>query len=63
MINSRALREALINAMVHNDYTSEVPPVVEIYSDRLSITSYGGLMPGLSIEEFLQAVRCRATGN
>ncbi len=53
MINSRALREALINAMVHNDYTSEVPPVVEIYSDRLTITSYGGLMPGLSKEEFL----------
>jgi predicted HTH transcriptional regulator len=52
MINSRALREALINAMVHNDYTKEVTPVVEIYSDRLSITSYGGLVHGLSKEEF-----------
>lgn len=38
--------------MVHNDYTREVPPVVEIYADRLSITSYGGLVPGLSREEF-----------
>ena len=38
--------------MVHNDYTSEVPPVVEIYSDRLTITSYGGLVQGLSVEEF-----------
>ncbi len=52
MINSRALREALINAVVHNDYTREVPPVIEIYSDRLSITSYGGLILGLSKEEF-----------
>ena len=52
MINKTALREALINAMVHNDYTSEVPPVVEIYSDRLTITSYGGLVQGLSVEEF-----------
>ena len=54
MIDKRALREALINAMVHNDYTREVPPVVEIYSDRLSITSYGGLVNGLSRDEFFE---------
>ena len=53
MIDRRALREALINAMVHNDYTQEAPPVVEIYSDRLSITSCGGLVTGLSLDEFL----------
>lgn len=29
MINKTALREALINAMVHNEYTREVPPVFE----------------------------------
>ncbi len=52
MINNRALREALINAIVHNDYSKEVPPLVEIYSDRLTITSYGGLVNGLSLEEF-----------
>ncbi|WGK70385.1 putative DNA binding domain-containing protein [Candidatus Haliotispira prima] len=52
MIDRRALREALINAMVHNDYTCEVTPVVEIYADRLTITSYGGLISGLSKEEF-----------
>ncbi|MCF8297003.1 MAG: winged helix-turn-helix transcriptional regulator [Saprospiraceae bacterium] len=28
------------------------PPVIEIYSDRLTITSYGGLVQGLSKEEF-----------
>lgn len=53
LVNERALREALVNAIVHNDYTSEVPPVVEIYADRISITSYGGLVSGLSREEFL----------
>ena len=46
------LREAFINAFVHNDYTTEQAPLVEIYSDRLSITSYGGLLPELSEEEF-----------
>ena len=39
--------------MVHNDYSAEVPPVVEIFADRISITSYGGLVSGLSRDEFL----------
>ncbi|MBN2681924.1 MAG: putative DNA binding domain-containing protein [Bacteroidales bacterium] len=52
LINKTALREAFINAIVHNDYSREVPPVVEIYSDRLTITSYGGLIEGLSEEDF-----------
>jgi len=56
MINKRALREAFINAIVHNDYTREVAPVVEIYSDRLTITSYGGLVDGLSIDEFFKGL-------
>lgn len=54
MIDRTALREALINAVVHNDYSREVTPVVEIYSDRLTITSYGGLVEGLSKEEFFK---------
>ena len=53
LFNARALREALINAIIHNDYAAEVPPLVEIYSDRISITSYGGLLSGLSLEECL----------
>lgn len=52
MIDRIALREAFINAIVHNDYSREVPPVVEIYSNRLVITSYGGLVEGLSIDDF-----------
>jgi predicted HTH transcriptional regulator len=57
MIDEIALKEALINAIVHNDYSREVPPVVEIFSDRLTITSYGGLPMGLSKENFF---RCRS---
>lgn len=56
MVDSVALREAVINAIVHNDYTREVPPVIEIYSDRISITSYGGLIEGLTREDFLECV-------
>ncbi len=47
-----ALREAIINAFVHNDFTGEVPPKFEIFPDRIEITSAGGLPEGLSQEEF-----------
>ena len=52
--NAVALREAIINAMVHNDYTNEVPPKFEIFDDRIEITSAGGLPEELSKEEFFQ---------
>ncbi len=53
--NPIALREAIINAFVHNDYTSEITPKFEIFSDRIEITSAGGLPEGLSKQEFLKA--------
>ena len=51
MVDKSALREAVINAIVHNDYAL-TEPVVEIYDDRITITSGGGLVPGLSREDF-----------
>jgi len=57
MVDKVALREAVINAIVHNDYSREVPPVFEIYSDRLTVTSYGGLVSGLSQTDFFN---CRS---
>ena len=47
-----ALREAVINAIVHNDYTLEVPPKFEIFDDRIEITSFGGVPQGMTEEEF-----------
>lgn len=52
LINPEALREAVINAIIHNDYTDEVPPKFELFSDRIEITSKGGLPIGFSKEEF-----------
>jgi len=49
-----ALREAVINAFVHNDYSKEIPPKFEIFSDRIEITSAGGLPEGLSQAEFFE---------
>ena len=51
-----ALREAVINAIIHNDYTNEVPPKFEIFDDRIEITSAGGLPDALNQEEFFEGV-------
>lgn len=56
MIDSKALKEAVINAMVHSDYTLTTTPIIELYSDRIEITSGGGLPQGLSQEKFLEGV-------
>lgn len=46
------MREAVINAIVHSDFSREIPPVFEIFSDKMVFTSYGGLVPGQSKEDF-----------
>jgi predicted HTH transcriptional regulator len=52
--NAKALREAVINAFVHNDFSREVPPKFEIFNDRIEITSAGSLVDGLSEKEFFR---------
>ena len=50
--NRIALREAVINAFVHNDYTFEIAPTFEIFPDRLEITTAGRLPDTMTLEEF-----------
>lgn len=52
MIDTTAMREAVINAVVHNDYSYGATPKFESFSDRLEITSMGGLPYGVSETDF-----------
>ncbi|EKY11019.1 Fic family protein [Capnocytophaga sp. oral taxon 324] len=52
--NPVALREAVINAIVHNDYTLEVPTKFEFFDDRIEITSFGSLPQGMTEKEFFE---------
>lgn len=45
-----AVREALLNAIVHRDYSFSGSTFINLYSDRLEIISLGGLVYGLSLE-------------
>lgn len=52
LVEPVAMREAIVNCIVHNDFSHEIPPLFEIFSDRIVMTSYGGLIPGQSEEDF-----------
>ena len=55
-----ALREALLNAIVHRDYSMSAPVLVSIYDDRIEIVSVGGLCKGLALEDVLMGLSvCR----
>ncbi len=50
----KAVREAILNALVHRDYsihTENVPIRIEMYRDRMEITNSGGLYGKISIHE------------
>ena len=56
MFDTESMKEAVINAICHNDYSYDGSPIIEIYSDRIEITSAGGLPPELSKQDFLNGV-------
>jgi len=55
-VGATALREAVVNAIVHNDFTTEIPPLFEIFADKIVITSAGSLPQTLTKEAFFDGV-------
>ena len=56
MIDSTAIREAIVNAVVHNDYSYGATPKIEFFADRVEITSMGGLPYGVEVEDFFSGL-------
>lgn len=48
---SEALREALLNALVHRDYSFSGSSIINVNDERIEFISLGGLLPGLSTED------------
>ena len=53
LVDKDVLHEAIINAFAHNDYSKNLDtPIFQIYSDRFEVTSFGGLVSGMTSEMF-----------
>ncbi len=50
----RAVREAVINALIHRDYTSTGRVQIRVYDDGMVISNPGGLPAGLMVSDLLQ---------
>lgn len=55
-----AVREALLNLLVHRDYSFSASAFISIYEDRIEFVSIGGLMPGIELEDVMVGISvCR----
>ncbi len=55
-----AVREALLNLLVHRDYAFSASALISIYEDRMEFISIGGLMPGIELEDVMAGISiCR----
>ncbi len=52
LFDNAAFREAVINAFVHNKWTSGNEPMISVFSDRIEILSRGTIDPEQTLEGF-----------
>ena len=51
-----AVREALLNAIVHRDYSFSDSTLISIFDDRIELVSIGGLVKGMSLDDIMLGV-------
>lgn len=55
-----AIREALLNLLVHRDYSFGASANISLYADRMEFVSLGGLLPGVELPDVLMGLSvCR----
>ena len=55
-----AVREALLNLLVHREYSFRTSTFISLYADRLEFTSIGGLVSGVSLKGITMGISvCR----
>ena len=51
-----ALRETVLNAIIHRDYNFQGSILIHMFDDRIEILSLGGLVKGISLNDILMGV-------
>ena len=55
-----AIRESLLNSLVHRDYSYSASTLISVYDDRIELVSVGGLVKGISINDIMMGISvCR----
>ena len=53
---SEALREALLNAITHRDYSFSGSTLISIFDDRIEFVTIGGLVRGLTFDDIMLGI-------
>ena len=54
LFDSNAFREAVVNAVLHNNWVSGNEPMISVFHNRIEILSRGSIAPAQTIEGFFQ---------
>lgn len=55
-----AVREALLNLLVHREYSFRASSFISVYLDRIEFTSIGGLISGMTLQDVMMGISvCR----
>ena len=55
-----AVREALMNLLVHREYSFRASTFISLYTDRIEFTSIGGLVSGVTLKDVMMGISvCR----
>ena len=55
-----AVREALLNSLVHREYSFRASTLISLYADRIEFTSIGGLVNGVTLKDVMMGISvCR----
>ncbi|MCL2322125.1 MAG: hypothetical protein FWC47_08485 [Oscillospiraceae bacterium] len=53
---TEAVREALLNSLVHRDYSFSDSTLISIFDDRIEFVSIGGLVRGISFDDIMLGI-------
>lgn len=60
---TEAIREALLNAIIHRDYAFSASILISIFDDRIEFISIGGLVRGISQDEIFMGLSVQRNEN
>jgi len=60
---TEAVREALLNALVHRDYSFSGSTLISIFDNRIEFVSIGGLIKGISYDDMMLGVSISRNAN